>query len=86
MIAEAEVKILMFGSLGEQIGREIFEELSADGCTIGELRQRLVAKDPSRQGLLDPAIRASVDQILVKEDFVVRPGHELAFFPMLSGG
>ena len=80
------MKILLFGQLGEQLGRELDTDVPEDGCSIAALRRMLVQKDPACAPLAGPSIRACVDQILVREDFVVRQGQEVAFVPPLSGG
>lgn len=80
------MKILLFGQLGEQLGRELDGDVPEDGCSIAALRRMLVQKDPAYAPLAGPSIRACVDQILVREDFVVRQGQEVAFVPPLSGG
>ena len=84
--AEARLKILLFGRLGEEIGRDIVADVPAEGCTVAALRKRLVAGDPACAPLARPSVRACVDQVIVAEDFVVRPGQEVAFVPPLSGG
>ncbi|WP_165356608.1 MoaD/ThiS family protein [Sphingosinicella sp. BN140058] len=83
---EASVKILLFGSLGQEIGREILADLPPDGCSVAALRQRLAAQDPAYGALARPSIRACVDQVIVAEEFLIRPGQEVAFVPPLSGG
>lgn len=81
------VKIFFFGRLGEQLGREREVEIPGGGCTVSELRRRLVdGADPAAAVLLEPGNRACVDQAIVPEGAKVRPGQEVAFFPILSGG
>lgn len=80
------MRILLFGSLREDIAREVAQEIPAEGCSIGTLREMLVASDPSYAPLARPSVRAFVDREIVREDCVVRPGQEVGFFPPLSGG
>ena len=80
------MKILLFGSLGQEIGREIAADRPPGGCSVAALRQRLAAQDPAYAALARPSIRACVDQVIVAEDFVIHSGHEVAFVPPLSGG
>jgi molybdopterin converting factor small subunit len=75
------VRVLFFGRVADQLGRERQVELPAAGCTIAELR-RLIAADVL--GL--PGIRASIDRQVVGEDAFIRPGAEVAFFSVFSGG
>ena len=81
-----KTRILFFGRLAEQIGREREVDIPDDGCTIGDLRRRLI-HDPDLQ-ILAPGggMLASVDQQLVQDDAPIKPGQEIAFFSPLSGG
>lgn len=79
--------ILFFGRLGEQLGRQRDIDLPSGGCTIAELRQRLVDDvGEAASCLLDPTIRASVDQVITTENQRVNAGQEIAFLSPLSGG
>lgn len=80
------MRILLFGGLREDIAGEVAVEVPAEGCSIRALRERLVASDPSYAALAHPSVLACVDQEIVREDRVVRPGQEIAFFRPLSGG
>ena len=80
------MKILLFGSLREDIAGEVAEEVPVEGCSIRVLRERLVARDPSYAPLGRPSVLACVDQEIVRDDRVVRPGQEVAFFRPVSGG
>lgn len=81
------MKVLFFGRLGEQIGREIEVDLPAGGCSVADLRQ-LVAHEnaAATDALARPGIRAAVDQAIVADDAWVKPGQEVAFLSPLSGG
>ena len=83
---ESRLRILLFGSLGEQIGREIDADLPAEGCSVATLRILLAERDPAFAPLARASARACVDQAIVREDYVIRPGQEVAFVPPLSGG
>ena len=80
------MKILLFGSLREDVGEDVVAEVPAEGCSIRMLRERLAARGPSFAPLAGPSVLACVDQEIVREDRVVRPGQEVAFFRPLSGG
>jgi molybdopterin converting factor small subunit len=80
------VKILLFGSLRDEIPGEVTGDIPAAGCSIRALRAMLVAGDPSRAPLARPSIRACVEHEIVLEDHWVRPGQEIAFVSPLSGG
>ena len=77
------MKILLFGRLGETIGREIDFALPAGGCTVAALRAALAER---HQGLDAGSVRACIDREIAPETALVRPGQEVAFVPPLSGG
>jgi sulfur-carrier protein len=81
-----KTRILFFGRLAEQIGREREMDIPDDGCTVADLRRRL-AHDPDLQILASGGgMLASVDQQIAQDDTPVKPGQEIAFFSPLSGG
>ena len=45
-----------------------------------------LAASPGADILLRPGVRASIDREIVGDDAVVRPGAEVAFFSVFSGG
>ena len=77
------MKILLFGRLGETIGREIDFALPEGGCTVAALRAAL-ARD--HEGLAADKVRACIDHEIAPETALVLPGQEVAFIPPLSGG
>ena len=79
-------QVLFFGSLAEQLGRQAAVELPPEGCTVAELRRLLAERGENGAALLRPGVRASVDQESVRDEDVVRPGQEISFFPIVSGG
>lgn len=84
---ETNTRILFFGSLADLIGRERIVTLPAEAITVAELRDRLGQIDQSfALALSRPGICASVDRDVVPFDAPVRPGQEIAFFPLVSGG
>jgi molybdopterin synthase sulfur carrier subunit len=79
-------RILFFGRLAEQIGREREVDIPDDGCTVADLRRRL-ADDPDLQILASGGgMLASVDQQIVQDHHPVNSRQEIAFFSPLSGG
>ena len=80
------MKIMFFGKLRDALGDE--RELAAEpGDTVAQLRRRLADLHPQAAGdLLNPGVRACVDDTLVGEDFVVGSRDSVEFFPPLSGG
>ena len=75
------MRVLFFGRVADQLGRERQVDLPAGGCTISQLRGLIAAELLSR-----PGVRASIDKQIVGEDALVRPGAEVAFFSVFSGG
>lgn len=80
-----KLKILLFGRVSDQLGREIETAIPETGCTIGELR-RLLADQTGSDALLQKGVRASVDKQVAGDQTLVRPGAEVAFFSVFSGG
>ena len=78
--------VLFFGPLAERLGRQTEVELPPQGCTVAELRRLLADRDANGAALLRPGVRASADQEAVRDDELVRPGQEISFFPIVSGG
>ena len=77
------MKILLFGRLGETIGREIYFDLPDGGCTVAELRSAL---SRTHGALAAASVRACIDHEIAPETALVLPGQEIAFIPPLSGG
>ena len=75
------VKVLFFGKVGDHLGRERDVAIPERGCTVGELR-RLI----DESALAVRGVRASVNRDVAPDDARVRPGDEVAFFSVFSGG
>lgn len=81
------ITVLFFGALAERLGaRQRTLETPAGGLSLTEVRRRLAAGDPAVEAALGPPVRAALDRELVLGDPQVRPGQELAFLPVFSGG
>ena len=80
-----KLRVLLFGRVSDLLGREIEALIPQDGCTVGELR-RLIADQSASDALLQKGVRASLDKQVAGDDAVVRPGAEVAFFSVFSGG
>ena len=75
------LRVLFFGRVSDTFGAE--REVAVEpGSTIADLRALLSAEHP---GALDSA-RAAINKQVAAEDAPIRPGDEVAFFSMLSGG
>lgn len=81
-----DIRIALLGELGARFGRDHRLEFS-DGLTAGEVRRRLIERlDGSGPGLSSPTVRLAVDQVVVVDETPVKPGQEVAFLPVYSGG
>ncbi|MBX9615039.1 MAG: MoaD/ThiS family protein [Caulobacteraceae bacterium] len=80
-------RILFFGRVAEHLGPESRLDLPVEGVSIGEIRRALAARDALfASTLLRPDVRASVDLVVVSDETLARPGEEIAFFSLFSGG
>lgn len=83
----AAVEVRFFGPLGEAFGRSVRVDVPAGGLTVSELRTRLSEQlGPLGEKVLSPAVRVCIDQAVSAERATVRPGQEVAFLPVFSGG
>ena len=79
------LRVLFFGRVADVIGRQVEIDLPEAGCSLADLRRRLAA-EAGAEILLKPGVRGSIDKRVAAEDAWVRPGAEVAFFSMFSGG
>ena len=80
------MKVLFYGRLAEAIGPEL-EVDERPGSSVGELRDRLVAKHPEIESVLrNKRARACVGRTLVHDDYVPGPSDTVEFLPPVSGG
>jgi molybdopterin synthase sulfur carrier subunit len=80
------VRVLFYGRLAETIGPEL--EIDAPtGCSVAELRDRIVAEHPqAEQPLRSRRALACVGDALVRDTYVLRTADRLEFLPPVSGG
>ena len=80
------MKIIFFGKLRDALGDQ--SDLAvAEGETVAQLRRRLAELHPvASRDLLNPGVRACVDDMIVGEDFIFGDHDRVEFFPPLSGG
>ena len=79
------MKVLFYGCLADAIGPEL--TLDASGCSIAQLRDRLIADHPvARQALRNRRTRACVRDALVHDHHVVDQTDIVEFLPPVSGG
>lgn len=81
------VRVVFLGSLADRIGaRERLVETPEEGITLSELKARLAGGEERLLAALASPVRAAVDRQIAAGDARVRPGQEVAFFPLFSGG
>ena len=81
------ITVRYFASLREALGASETVELTA-GCTLGQLRDTLVARGGRHGELLarGRALRCALNQVMADEATPVPAGAEVAFFPPVTGG
>ena len=79
--------VLLYGRLGDLVGRRIAVELPEGGCAIAELREIIAARHPQlREEIIRERVRACVDDKIVSPGFRISPDQRIEFFPPVSGG
>jgi molybdopterin converting factor small subunit len=80
------MKVLFYGRLAEALGSELEVEAAA-GCSVAELRDKVVAQHPHVEGALrSKRARTCVGDTLVHDDYVLGAADTLEFLPPVSGG
>ncbi|HET9426825.1 MAG TPA: MoaD/ThiS family protein [Allosphingosinicella sp.] len=80
------MKVIFFGKLRDALGDES-DLVAEQGETVAQLRRRLADLHPAAsRDLLNPGVRACVDDVIVTEDFIVGDRESVEFLPPLSGG
>lgn len=80
------MKVLFYGRLAQAIGPEL-EVGAVRGCSVAEMRERLVAEHPEAEDALrSRRALACVGEMLVGDDYRLGPGDTLEFLPPVSGG
>lgn len=78
------MKVLLYGSLAEAIGREV-ELAVGDGCSVGEVRRRLADGHPAAADTFGRS-RVFLAQSFVADEQVVGDSDQIEFLPPVSGG
>jgi len=85
-LLETQLRVRFFGRLADSVGRELLVSLPLP-CSVAGVRSALAAVRPdAASALLDASNRACVDDEIMSEASVVRPGATIEFLPPLSGG
>jgi molybdopterin converting factor small subunit len=80
------ISVSFYGELADRLQRERTVAFAADDITVGEIRAELARQDKDAAILLNPRIRAAVDSRVVGDDSTVKPGQDVIFFSVVSGG
>lgn len=83
-IKEVRVKILLYGSLADALGRHLYIEAPED-CSIAELRDYLGRAYPNAARSINRS-RAVIDSVAVAEDHRVVATDHVELLPPVSGG
>ena len=80
------MKVLFYGRLAETIGPALEIDAPA-GCSVAELRDRLIAEHPqAEQPLRARRALACVGDALVRDSYVLKSADSVEFLPPVSGG
>lgn len=80
------MKVLFYGRLAQAIGPELEIDAPA-GCSVAELRERLIAEHPEAdQPLRSRRALACVGNALVRESYILQAADRVEFLPPVSGG
>ena len=84
--ARCDLKVLFYGRLAEAIGSEL--EIDAPpGCSVAELRERLIAERPrAEQPLRARRALTCVGDSVVRDTYVLQAADRIEFLPPVSGG
>lgn len=80
-------EIELFGRLADPEGPTVWLELSGESTTVAALRAELRTAYPALGALLSRhRVRAAVDDVLVDDEAIFRPGQSISFMAPASGG
>ena len=83
------IDVLFFASIREQLGtRELSLTLAGKDSTVSSLRQQIIdlRGEVWSDVLCADNVVIAVNQQVVDDQYVLRDGDELAFFPPVTGG
>ncbi len=81
------IKVIFFAALKEQLDSSELSLDIADGATMLEVKQMLVAENPQWQPHLEEqSLLMAINHEMVSADTTIKSGDEVAFFPPVTGG
>lgn len=79
------IELRYFASLAESLQVRA-ERRDTRAATLAELRLELAQRGGPWQALLEPRIKAAVNQAIARPETALAEGVEVAFFPPVTGG
>jgi len=81
------IQVCFFGKVADRFGRGLSVDIPAEGCSLSWLRARLADQtDGGAEALGERGLRVAIDHLIVGEQAWIRPGQDVAFLSMFSGG
>jgi molybdopterin synthase sulfur carrier subunit len=81
------IKVIFFAALREQLGCGGAEISTDNASTVAEVKDALGEKDEAwKNYLANNSLLCAVNHQMVNNDFLVKAGDEVAFFPPVTGG
>lgn len=85
--AMGTIQVCFFGKVADRFGRGLSVDIPAEGCSLSWLRTQLAAQhEGAAEALAERGLRAAIEHLIVGEQAWIRPGQEVAFLSMFSGG
>ena len=83
----AGISLELCGRLAELAGRTLSVDIPAEGCRADELLARVAQQAPLIAAFVSEGrVRVCIDETIVDDSALVRPGDHVALFPPVSGG
>ena len=80
-----KVKALFFATCRDIVGDKELQLELEEGCIVGDLKSKLIAKYPSL-ATVNEVLSIAVNSEYVDNNIVLHSGDEVAFIPPVSGG
>jgi len=77
--------VSFYGKISDPLGTQMEFSLPDCGLRVADIRMA-IAKDCQVEALLDPTVRAAVNDEIVLDTHLVLPGDDVTFMSALSGG
>lgn len=81
------IKILFFAQLREMLDLEILEFSMPESISVAQLKKQLAVKGSRWQLMFaEQDVLVAVNQVIRDDDYHLKKGDEVAFFPPVTGG